>query len=526
MNANRTTFTTTPAPDNSEQPGARPAATSPRAWEYAVVLLLSLALYLVSMAPGVLWQDNGLAQVRVVQRDVTGILGLALSHPLFYVTAIAFQGLPFESSAFKTNLVAPLFGALTVANLYWLLRQMTGRGMAAACGAIALAVSHAFWQHCAMPEVYTISTALLTAELLALWQFERTGRARWIGWLFFANGLSLSNHNLALLSLACYGLLVLWLLAKRVIKVSVFGLSAGAWLLGAGLYLGLVLRMLFSGAGARETLKSALVGVNFVQNVFNFSDLPRLAVKSVLFLGLDFPTPAALLAFVGLAVLTRLPQRRFAVTAAGLLAIHLLWAVHYNVPDQFEFFVPSLVLIALLIGLGAASFLSRHGRAWSRATIAAVLLPVLVYAVLPPLARAANFSLGAKRDVPFRDTYAYFLRPWQTGYDGPERFVQALCKDLPSGAVLLADGTTVRPIHYAQVTHTWNEAIRVYPRLGEPEGIWPDEAAFRDDLAGGRVYVVTPQSVYAPEWLVARYQFEPAGPVFRVQSPPPDAAGE
>ncbi|MBU0617209.1 MAG: DUF2723 domain-containing protein, partial [Planctomycetes bacterium] len=203
-------------------------------WAYWIALVAALVLFVFSMAPGVLWQDSGMAQVRVLQRDIVGHHGLALSHPLYYVLAIAFQVLPFAESAFKTNLVSALFGAVTVANVFLLLQLATGRHAAAAIGAISLAVAHTFWQHCALAEVYAVSTALLSAELLCIQQHATTGRPRWLLLLFLLNGLGVSNHLLAALSLPCYGVLMLWLVWHHRLRPTMLPGLALAWIIGAG----------------------------------------------------------------------------------------------------------------------------------------------------------------------------------------------------------------------------------------------------------------------------------------------------
>jgi len=135
---------------NTSGIGVQRAAGAVRTYEYFVVLLAAGTLYVATVAPGPLWQDSGLAQLRVLRHDLRGGLGLALSHPLFYLIAIAVQAVPWGESAYKTNLVASLFGAVTVANVYLLLRLLGGRTAAAAVGAVSLAVAHTFWQHCAL----------------------------------------------------------------------------------------------------------------------------------------------------------------------------------------------------------------------------------------------------------------------------------------------------------------------------------------------------------------------------------------
>jgi hypothetical protein len=64
--------------------------SQPRLWRgYLLAAGAALVFYLLSMAPSVLWQDSGLSQVRVLQRDLFGHYGLALSHPLYYLVPMA-----------------------------------------------------------------------------------------------------------------------------------------------------------------------------------------------------------------------------------------------------------------------------------------------------------------------------------------------------------------------------------------------------------------------------------------------------
>jgi hypothetical protein len=492
--------------------------------EYLVALLVPLVFYLVSMAPGPLWQDSGLAQVRVLQGDLHGNFGLALSHPLYYALAIGFQCLPFSESAFKTNLVSVVFGALTVANAFLLLRVVTRRRTPAVVGALSLAVAHTFWQHCALAEVYTVSTALLLTELLCLRQYARHGNPRWLILLFLVNGLGISNHMLAALSLFCYGVMALWLLLTHRAAIGTLILAGLAWIAGAGLYLGMIVGEIMSDAGVGETARSALFGSHYQQNVLNLAVGGRLLVNSLQYLVLNFPTPVVLLALTGLLALPTVRPRLFARVLVGLLVAHLLWAVRYNVPDQYTFFIPSVVLIALLIGVGAERFLQRRGAHWRSLLIVGALLPAIAYIPLPFVARAAGLRIGVSREVPYRDSYAYFLHPWKSGYGGAEQFAKELCEALPPGAVLVADRTTVQPIHYLQLTHRWREDIRVWPSLDPAQPLWPaTEAELRPQLDAGLVYVVAPQKRYCPRWLLDGYDFTTEGVVHRAR-PRGDAA--
>lgn len=482
---------------------------------YLAGLFSALAFYALTVAPGPLWQDSGMAQVRVLCRDLFGSLGLALSHPLYYVLAIAFQVLPFADSAFKTNLVSVVFGAVTVANILLAIRLLTGGWRGAAVGAVSLAVAHTFWQHCALAEVYTVTTALLSAELLCFLAWQRTRKPGWLTLLFLANGLGISNHLLASLSLACW---IGWFIAHVARGLVPFRLACSlvpAWLAGAALYLGLIAVRIAAGDGIASTLRSALVG-EYGHHVMNLTLSGRLLLNSCLYLGLNFPTPAVLLAFVAWRSArghSLVPGLRMILV---LLGVFLVWAVRYTVPDQYTFFIPSLLYIGILIGLGADRFLSvRPG--WFAVLLAAAAVPACVYIPLPTVAQRLDLNLGLTRQVPYRNEYEYFLHPWKTGYQGPRQFAEAMEKSLPDGAILIADGTTVRPIHYALLTGRWGRDVTVYPplpRSGRP--VAPSRESLENELSQGMVFVVTPARGYCPGWLLEGYETQSFGPIHRI----------
>ena len=71
------------------------------------------------------------------------------------------------------------------------------------------------------------------------------------------------------------------------------------------------------------------------------------------------------------------------------------------------------------------------------------LLPVGIYTIAPQLARRANLRIGTRQDIPYRNDYEYFLRPWKTGYVGAERFateaLQGVEQPVTRGRLAFAD---------------------------------------------------------------------------------------
>ncbi|MCA9243139.1 MAG: DUF2723 domain-containing protein [Phycisphaerales bacterium] len=486
----------------SGEPGViRTPAALARRRDYFLTLACAAGLYLVTVAPGPLWQDSGLAQLRVLKRDFIGDLGPALSHPLYYGLAMLFQALPFESSAYKTNLVSAVFAAIAVAQVYLFVALVTKRRFAGAMAAISLCVAHTFWQHAALAEVYSVSIALLVTELIFLQRFSETRRPHWIVLTFLLNGLGVSNHLLAILNLPFLGSYLIWLLLRKRVPVSIALLAGLAWFAGASLYLGILFQIWHDGAPLADVLRQA-IGGGYTKNVFNLT--PNLR-RTVMYLGMNFPTPTALLALVGIIGLFRLRSRSIAAAIGAYFAIHLFWAMRYNVPDQFVFFIPAETMIAILIGIGAVQI---RWRPWIRQlAMAAAFMPIVVYYYLPNVASRLKLAELERREVPYRNDYEYFLWPWKTLYDGAERFGRAAVEEAPAGAFLILDSTTVRPLHYLQSTEGFPKELTVWPPL-DGEASTPNDAMLETIAASGRLFVVSPVRGYVPEWLLNHCEFE------------------
>jgi hypothetical protein len=129
----------------------------------ACCLLLPLVLYLQTLAPSVAALfDDSLEFPLVVYR-------LAIAHPtgypLYTLLGKLFTWGPGYNVAWAVNLLSAVAGALTVALVYLVARQLTHRRWPALLAAVALAVSPVFWSQAVIAEVYTLNSAFVAGLL-------------------------------------------------------------------------------------------------------------------------------------------------------------------------------------------------------------------------------------------------------------------------------------------------------------------------------------------------------------------------
>lgn len=202
---------------------------------YLYIFSAAAVLYIASSAPGPLWQDSGLYQYRIWHNDIEGRLGLALSHPLYHIIGIIVKYVPLGEFVYRINLVSAVAGAAAVANLFLLIRLWLGKNAPAVLSAVSLALCWTFWQSASIAEVYTLYSALFSAELIMLLLYCKTGKVSFLYLLALFNGLAISDHMLAVIPLLCYTVVLAVLLIKRQIKPTQAGIIVLLWAAGAAL---------------------------------------------------------------------------------------------------------------------------------------------------------------------------------------------------------------------------------------------------------------------------------------------------
>ncbi|HDZ69447.1 MAG TPA: DUF2723 domain-containing protein [Phycisphaerales bacterium] len=486
---------------------------------YLFVLGSAIVFYFVSCAPGALWQDSGMFQYRIWQNDLEGGLGLALSHPLYCIIGIVFKSIPLGEFGFRINLISAICGAFTVANVFLLLRLLVDKLMPALLGAVTLAVSWTFWQHSVIAEVYTLYTAFFTAEMIFLLLYIRTGRQRYIYLLALFNGISIANHMLGIIPLVCYFVFTIFLLVKRRINFKVVIIMSALWILGALPYEYLIVKQFIATGDSLATVRSALFGNGWSSKVLNAAISLRVVIEDIFFIGYNFPTPNIILFIPGVFALCKLSSLRIFVNILlSVTILFFIFAFRYTVPDRYAFFIPFYCLVSIIIGVGLDSLLALYNNKLVTVVVFILaLLPIGVYAVVPVIAERMQVNIGTKRQIPYRNDYTYFLRPWQRYNYGPELFAGEALSSVENEAVIIADGTTVYALWYLQEVKGKNAGVKVLSKHGDYKNPieFPTEETIGRLMAERAVYVVSPVAGYCPKFLLERYDFTKAGILYK-----------
>jgi hypothetical protein len=417
-------------------------------------------------------------------------------------------------------LISAIAAAFTIANLFLLLRLWLGKNLPAVLAAITLALSWTIWQFASIAEVYTLYSALLLTELIMLLQYIKTRRVGFLYLLALFNGLAIADHMWGIIPFTCYVVFVVVLLVQKQIRLRNLAVFVSLWVIGAAPYEYLIIKNIVQTGDFTGTVASALFGNSWRGAVLNTRLSIKLAGENLIFMAYNFPTPNCLFFFVGLYGLKKVsPSRSFRNILLALLILFFVFAFRYTVSDRYAFFMPFYCLVSVLIGVGFDSLVTQPNRKiLCRIVFILALLPIPTYVIAPVIAQKMQFNLSTTRKIPYRNEYIWFLRPWQTGYNGPEQFARKALSGVEKEAIIIADGTTVYPLWYVQEVKGTAPGVKIVSQHGSYESpiTFPTADTIGKMVVERTVYVVSPVVGYCPGFLLERYKFERKGVLWKV----------
>jgi len=338
--------------------------------------ILSMALYVRTLAPSVLYGD--------VAEFQTLSYTLGMTHASGYPTQIMFGKLftflPFGDIAYRVNLMSAFFGALTVTNVYLIVRLMGGWRTAGFVACSALAASTFFWRRTIIAESYAPAAGMLSIVWLSVLLWRRT--EKW-GWLFLAGlvgGLSMGIHSTVIMTGASVLVYMLLTARKRITWLGAF----------EGALLGLVLTFAFFLYLDYNDPPSSIYNTTYRTNLsqrgltpeefdspmdrllaifpaqsfwrYYFSATPEEINRRILEYINSFPewqSVAIMLGALGLLAIPKREQWRWQEGLYPLIAFGLIWvfAVSVEFSVYQEFYVPAAVFVHVWLGMGVSIML-------------------------------------------------------------------------------------------------------------------------------------------------------------------------
>lgn len=369
----------------------------------SLLFLASFALYIRTLAPSLLFGDS--AEFQTIAYTLG--IGHPTGYPVYTLFAKIFTFIPVNDIAYRVNLFSAFCAAMTVA-LVFLVIQKLGAGMIPAIfGALSLAVIPLFWKHASIAEIYTASAMFLAMILLAMLLWKETKNPRWLFMVGLFGGLSLGIHTTVALAapaiLIYIAISFIFPLSTHEERGKMKDLFQGIY----GVFLGVVIFLVSfllldtanSPAGYYNTVVHPSLSVwdmtpadfdspferlaflyfppQFKGQLFN---VPMEEVKSRL---MDFADTASWNLWLGVIGIVSLlvhrkgkPSRwREAILFMIAFPTFLGFAVTYNVYDFPVYYIPAILILAVLVGLGVNAI-------------------VAVFALIPKLPRSVPVVLS------------------------------------------------------------------------------------------------------------------------------------
>ena len=359
----------------------------------SLLFLVSFVLYVRTLAPSLLFGDS--AEFQTVAYTLG--MGHPTGYPVYILLAKIFTFIPVSDIAYRVNLFSAFCAALTVALVYLIIRKLGAGIVPALFGAITLALTPLLWKHATIAEIYTLSAACLALVLYAVLQWKEMRKPRWLFIASLFGGLSLGIHTI--IALAAPALLIY-------LAVSPLARGDGLWVRGKPAILGVLIGIVIflssfllldlrnSPAGYYNTVVRPSLSVwdmtstdfdsPFERLAFlyfppqfkgQFFNVPLNEVRTRLMDFVDDASWNLWLALIGLISLIvpwkDHPSRwREAILLVIAILTFLGFAVTYNVYDFPVYYIPAILILAVLAGLGVDAI-------------------VRIFALIPKLTRSA-----------------------------------------------------------------------------------------------------------------------------------------
>lgn len=486
-----------------------------------IVFSWGILLYTLTLAPTVLWFDEGHLQLRAVMGELGGSAG---HHPLWVWIAHQFTKMPLGDIAGRVNFVSAVFGALTLLVFYEIFMVFNLNRRMSLAAVMAFSVSHTFWSYAVRAETYILTLFLMSIHVFLAVKWYNSGRFIFLLLLGFVTGLGLAAHLMVVLYMPA--LLWLVLLRRKCLSVNKVILFAFSFLLGASLLIALLWldakRMNLSLFAILYRAIFTFDGYSFSSSFFDLSlsMLPLDTLEWFAFLALQFIGLAGFAAVIGFSrcLKYKLIDTHLLVYLALLYLGVMVFSFSYRIGERYAFYLPSYLSVSVCIPIGLEWLWAkvvgrfphiREGILYVALLVVLVTIPVVAYRFSPYIV-AQGLSFRDSRHVPGPNGAYYFLWPPKNNYRDAHVFADSLLSALPANAILLADPILASPVTYLQKVESRRPDVVVRYCC------WDIESVLSEFASRPIVIADDNPAIYPMDWLRSRYDLDVCGPSYRL----------
>jgi hypothetical protein len=153
------------------------------------------------------------------------------------------------------------------------------------------------------------------------------------------------------------------------------------------------------------------------------------------------------------------------------------------------------------------------GTVYRQAAVVALtlLLPILVYAVAPQVARTFISNLPDFRLLPGRDNLTYVLSPWKRQETGAREFGEEILSALPPDSVFFADYSIWAIVNYLQVVENARPDVGLVKLDSENQ-----PATILSYRSYPDLFLADTYRYYDLEGIQQHFEIVPEGPIYRL----------
>ena len=357
--------------------------------------LCAFLLYHATLLPGLDFGDTASFQVGVTSPIITPRDG----YPLYFAVGRLFTSLTSAAPAHTLNLASAVEGAVACGLLVLVAAELGGSTIAAIATGMLFAGSYTFWSQSIIAEVYALHAVFATLTLLLLLRWARQPTPGRLAIFFAFYALGFGNHLSMILLAPGFTIFLLlsapngWrsMFSPRVVTLAVACACAGA------LQYAWNLRALWLLPYPPHTVAEAVGRFWFDVTKADWratmvmrvprSMLRDRAAMYAFDLHQQFGWLGTVMAAGGLGFLFRTHWRQ-GVLMTTLYGVNLLFAFGYNVGDSHVFYLPSHLMLALLVAPGLVLAGNLVEAPAAVAVLALVFAGARIYADYPALDRS------------------------------------------------------------------------------------------------------------------------------------------